>query len=631
MVENSPAKVALIQMPNGTGKTTTLRMLTATLTGIANNWRPEEVRNMRRVDDPRDRGRFRVDLIADGKKVTFELILDFDEGQAIYRTTTPSTGGVIQKWEPPPELRRFLTTEFIKLFVFDGEFADRLLSQEGNEAERAIDALCQLYLLDEVSDSAQKDWENAVRGAGASTVAGQTMALNKLEKIKKQLKRAMDAQEDARKKLNFSKHQLATLDDKIDRHILGQTNLRDQHEQAVAEREAARTLLESKLSDTMRQIRFPNSLDPSFGEALISLKDNLDRLKLPEATSRQFFSELAEEELCVCGRPLDEQTREAIIKRSKLYLGQDEAGSINALKKDIDTYCGTSVDDHPKALESSLREMIGAMNSLQGATQAVQALKQSLIENGDDALESLQKDRDKHADIVVEMEDLLADIEGEPTGSDDPEATWCLKTLNAAKKDAEAKLSKITNTLELKRQTEVIRNLADRAKEISRSHIRYALRDECNKMLKTVLRNDPLEIESIGRCLSIKNQEGASVGQTLSIGYTFLMSLLSRGNNRFPLVVDSPCGSLGAGRRETIGGLIPKLCDQFITFVIDKERDDFLPALEASCNGSIKYFTAFRNSAETEALRTNLPKHGVTRTDTAILVEDRDYFVNFKE
>ena len=182
--------------------------------------------------------------------------------------------------------------------------------------------------------------------------------------------------------------------------------------------------------------------------------------------------------------------------------------------------------------------MIGAMNSLQGATQAVQALKQSLIENGDDALESLQKDRDKHADIVVEMEDLLADIEGEPTGSDDPEATWCLKTLNAAKKDAEAKLSKITNTLELKRQTEVIRNLADRAKEISRSHIRYALRDECNKMLKTVLRNDPLEIESIGRCLSIKNQEGASVGQTLSIGYTFLMSLLSRGNNRFPLVVE---------------------------------------------------------------------------------------------
>ncbi len=157
------------------------------------------------------------------------------------------------------------------------------------------------------------------------------------------------------------------------------------------------------------------------------------------------------------------------------------------------------------------------------------------------------------------------------------------------------------------------------------------MKDECNDLLLKVLGNDPLQIASIGRSLMLKSQKGASVGQTLSVGYTFLMSLLKRGSNSFPLIVDSPCGSLGGGRREAIGELIPRLCDQFVTFVIDKERDDFLPALEKNCNGSIKYFTAFRNSPQTARLQQGLPATGVTRNPSAIVVEDRDFFVTFKE
>ena len=42
------APVSLIQMPNGTGKTTTLDMLMATLNGVAEKWTPEKVR--RRYD-----------------------------------------------------------------------------------------------------------------------------------------------------------------------------------------------------------------------------------------------------------------------------------------------------------------------------------------------------------------------------------------------------------------------------------------------------------------------------------------------------------------------------------------------------------------------------------------------------
>ena len=44
---------------------------------------------------------------------------------------------------------------------------------------------------------------------------------------------------------------------------------------------------------------------------------------------------------------------------------------------------------------------------------------------------------------------------------------------------------------------------------------------------KTVLANDPLRIARIDKSLHLANQAGASVGQKLSVGYTFLMSALN--------------------------------------------------------------------------------------------------------
>lgn len=630
---DEPAKVALVQMPNGTGKTTTLKMLTATLAGTATTWNPATIREMRRHNDSRTRGRFRIDLRVEGKPITFELHLDFEDGLASYRTTTPATGGVTLKWEPPPGLRRFLSAEFIQLFVFDGEFADRLLNQTDDAAERAIDALCQLYLLDDLADFAKTEWSRAVdSGGGGTTSAAKTMAQNRLQRIGKQKKKIAEMRAKAALQLGVAEQRLSELTVAIQAHIAGKTGIREEHEAALANKASAQLALDRKLLESMQQIRYPNALNPAFGEALVSLKQNLDRLKLPEATSRQFFVELSEEEVCVCGRVLDEHTRQQIILRSKLYLGEEEAGSINALKKDIESHCvhldGESAYDR---LDRTSNAMLEAMTAFSLADQKVRTLKQSLIDSGDAALAALETEKNQATNLIDDLSDLLKQIDVEPTGKEDPETTSCIKAIEMAEKEAEQKLAKITNTLRHKAETDLICQVAESAKSIAREEIRASLRRECNALLMKVLGNDPLQIDAIGRSLSIHNQKGASVGQTLSVGYTFLMSLLKRGSNSFPLVVDSPCGSLGGGRREAIGELIPRLCDQFITFVIDKERDDFLPALERTCDGSIKYFTAFRNTPQTTHLQQNLPSKGVTRTTSAILVEDRDYFVAFRE
>src|SRR5262245_33102423 len=99
----TPAKIALIQMPNGTGKTTTLDLLKAALNNSAANWTPDQVRGFRRRLDTHSEGQFVVKLLVNGRPLTFELTLDFENGTTRYRTTNVGSGGIVSGWSPSPE------------------------------------------------------------------------------------------------------------------------------------------------------------------------------------------------------------------------------------------------------------------------------------------------------------------------------------------------------------------------------------------------------------------------------------------------------------------------------------------------------------------------------------------------
>ena len=49
--ENTPYGISLIQMPNGTGKTTTLNLIQAGLSGSASHWSKEKVTEFRKRDN----------------------------------------------------------------------------------------------------------------------------------------------------------------------------------------------------------------------------------------------------------------------------------------------------------------------------------------------------------------------------------------------------------------------------------------------------------------------------------------------------------------------------------------------------------------------------------------------------
>jgi DNA sulfur modification protein DndD len=191
------------------------------------------------------------------------------------------------------------------------------------------------------------------------------------------------------------------------------------------------------------------------------------------------------------------------------------------------------------------------------------------------------------------------------------------------------KVAEITGTIELRQKVTIIQQILTDALADARQRLRTVILQEVNDRLRKVLYRDPLEVASIDSCVRLKSQEGASVGQTLTVGYVFLTTLLSRGQHQVPLVIDSPANPLSIEVRREVGKIIPTLCKQFVAFTISSERAGFVRPLDETAGGSIGYFTLFRKTPGTAALLSGLPQQGVTQTESGVLVTGKDYFENF--
>lgn len=626
-------KVALIQMPNGTGKTTTLTLLQATLSGTASNWTPSYVKSLKRPGDATAFGMFKVTLLVDGKQLTIELNLDFETGQVSFKTTNPGSGGVVPKWHVPPSVNRFLSPEFLRLFIFDGEFADRLLKGDNAEADHAVDALCQIYLLDHVSDFTQKHWERATKLQTAKTETGLAKWQEILAQLTERQKMVKTAYREAKAGVAALSTTIADLDEKITERLANSKTSRDRFEKAKLDLVAAQGMVKTCSAEMMAAMRLPYALHSSMGNQLIELRDNLDRLKLPENTSAQFFEELVREAECICGRPMDQHSIEEIRARAKRYLDADDAGFINALKGDIGQIAAAQKGEEKDAGNARVvrleKELTEATRAEKLADQQVAALFQQLVAEGDEQLAQWQKDLADAAEKRKKYTDLVEAVEGPGDEDEVTDKIWSRSKLDKRIEEANDRIAEITKTVKLRRQTELIQALLTKASATARQRIKKELVDESNVRLVKILANDPLEIERIDRSIRLKHQEGASVGQTLSVGYTFLMSVLSRGNNDFPLIVDSPANPIDAGVRREVGRLIPELCSQFVAFTINTEREGFVDTLETYAKKDVVFLTLFRKTSGTKRLMKDLPKGKFLESPNAVLVDDRSYFYNF--
>lgn len=617
--------ITLIQMPTGTGKTTTLILLRAALSGSAEQWDSRKVTSLRKKDGGGDSGAFRVSLLVDRRRVTIVMQFDFAEGIVSYSTTVQS--GIKSGFEPPREVARFLRPEFINFFVFDGELAEQLLSHDHTDAQAAIDDLFQLRVFADMKARVQDFWGEVIAGKSATKSKGLNRRRNRVKLLSKRIRELDAIRAKVETEHRQAKRRLDTKNTQFREEINKQKAQSVRVREADAQLQDAEHIVENLSRDILLDMRDPHALSSSFALGVVDLKNNLDRVKLPESAAREFFMELAQEDECVCGRSLDEATRKVVRERAERYLGSEDVILLNAIKSDISSLIGEDLASHEAALACSIEKLVDAIDE----AERLRTKRDAVIgdaASGDPKLEQAMDDIKTLEEEVKNLEDCLERYDDTTSNLND-EQTFGIGVLETRLKFAEKQLAEITDTLELKEKTSVLSSILDTAQAVARTNLSAQICLQANERIAALMPHNAIRVERVDRSLRLWGQEGGSVGETLSVAYAFLATLFRSTGHRLPFVVDSPANPLDYEVRANVAGLIPGLSHQFIAFTISSERECFLEPLEMAADYRVQYITLFRKGhAELEARAAKVALRN--ETQDGITVYDRGFFCDFQ-
>jgi DNA sulfur modification protein DndD len=619
-----PYHVTLIQMPNGTGKTTTLELLRLTLSGGASNQTTQYIRSFAKEEDAVAPGVMEVRLLVDKKVVTFVMTFDYLQGKASYKTTYRS--GQNSGFVAPQEIKKFLNPEFINYFILDGELAEKLLNNQQAAAQDVIDALFQVDSLKKIGNRIEEYWSQVAAGVTTRTAQGYNRQKNLVDEIKNRL----HILEQECTKLDARIQKLSTeLAEQKSEHQAAIENNRAQNSELLNAQTRLHELEKEQISKTTSLLDLcasPQNLSGVFATSILNLKLGLDRVKLPEAAAREFFEELCDEPECICGREINPEIANTIRAKASQYLGSDDVSLLNSLKTAIDEAVGQDPQKHRLALNDQIEGLTEKVRAVNEARTLVEELTQKAseidprVKQAQDEIERLTRELKE-----AELNRAKYDSQENPAQID---SIYGLDVLRSRLAEAEQYLAEITGTLAIRQKTAIIKSILDDAYNSATKKISTELVEETNDNLKKWLPNNNLEVESIHGHLRLKGKAKGSVGENLSVAYGFLSTLFNRTTHSLPFIVDSPAGALDNTVRRSIGETIPQLTSQFVTFIISSERQKFIDEGIEKATDDIQYITIFRKRISDYLISAEKYEH-TTISDDGVMVDSKEFFEHF--
>lgn len=584
----------LVQMPNGTGKTTTMQLLSAAL--CERTWAVDDVLALRPTGDVAS-GSFELQLLVGEDPYSVEISFDFSAGTASYSTTRVKSHGGGK--EPgvllPDPLRLLMTPGFSRLVVFDGELAKQIRDMRRDEATQAIRRLYRLELLDSLIGVARRQANDAKQRAitsQAETQKGLRRRQTMCDEVEVALVGLLTKRKQIEKELVGLHEEQSRLEGVINTRVSTNSNRARLLEERRTKEQHATEQIRAESQRLLELLRTPAAVHERVLERLKALGGKLDHLKLPQTMSREFFFELAEQAECVCGRAIGPVEHDVIIERAPKYLAENQIAIINAMKSAV-----RGAVAEPRgvtALSESINEFDRARRI---AAEAVQALVDAAEAEGDVAIAEAREKLSILKQRSGAMEHELTLLTGpSPLGAE----PWKRNIRAAQAEFAERSkaLEQATETRKLALQTEWFTTVLGRVKAQAEAELTNAIRERTNEKLRRLVPSEALQVSRIDGALVLTSEDGqarggVSEGQSLAVAYAFLTSLFEAASYRLPFVVDSPAVSLDVRVRREVAALVPDLFDQMIMFVISSEREGF--ADEFYGRNGVRYITVWRD------------------------------------
>lgn len=555
-----------VMMANGTGKTTTMTLIKGLLDGSAKDWPVDYVKSFSPTTTAGDKGEFSITVKFDEKQYKYFLSLDYVSGTAKIETLAPPKGREAGL-RLPEAIKGIFTSEFVSRFVFDGEQAKKSMDRTSNEADETIRYLYRLDELDEILAMNMNILTEIQNAEGGSK--GTHGSLSNLRSRQKKVREHIASLEKKQKQLNgdIARFSQEKLDKEKQRQELDKNYeaLNKEKNEVIAEQEKNRGNIDVKITEIVSLVKTPYLVSEALCERMYEFGAAMKKLKLPKSSSKDFFTELAHAEKCVCDRCIGEKERDAILKNAERYLGSDHQAVLNNIKSVL---MGSAYDER---LVTAFEELGKLQEQKTRLNARFADVEDKLIKAGGPQVEQLQSEIEVLIGWISSAQTQLKIIESKD--EDDETLTEENNLYKARRADAEyeVKIASTTKTNAALQKKNVVQELVNEIKAQATAALKEEIIKKANDKISRVIKDDFIEIESIDGYIKLKDREGASDGQTLSIGYCFLGTLFEEAELEFPFVIDSPTGKMDFDKRQAVADIIPIVFNQMIAFVQSAE------------------------------------------------------------
>ena len=522
-----------IMMANGTGKTTTMTLIKGIFDGSAADWPATKVRSFAPTLTEADTGEFSITVKFDDKRYKYFLTLDYKNGTAQIDTQTSVTGGREYKKRLLPEaLKDIFTSEFVRRFVFDGEQAEKSMDSSSNEADETIRYLYRLDKLDEILATNQRiltEIQNTEGKRGtSSSLSNLRTRQSDIDAIRIKLRTRC---ENLRQEIADFETEKAEKEKQRQELDKSYEKLNQEKNDILKEQQKNRGEIDVKITSILGMIKSPYLLSESLCARMFELGNSMKKLKLPKTIAKDFFTELASADRCVCDRCIGAQERAAILKRADQYLGSDQQSVLNTIKSSL---MDSVYDERLKKAFEELEELRAQANRLD---TRFKTNEEKLIKAGGEKARELQGRMEELIKLISIARDELERIESKDENDDSLTEENNIHKADQKFKYYEQEIAKATRTNTALRKKELIDSLVNKIKLQATTALKQEIVRKTNEKLRRVIVDDFVEIESIDRYIKLKGRDGASEGQTLSIAYCFLGTLFEDSELEFPLMV----------------------------------------------------------------------------------------------
>jgi DNA sulfur modification protein DndD len=497
------------------------------------------------------------------------------------------------RWQPPPPpqqpvdiINRILPESLHQYFFFDGERIDHIVREEKKaEIAEATKELLGVEVLERAIrhlGEAKKSLETDLRGIGDPATKKLLRDKQKLEREMEQLaKRQAEIEEELLHQAELKK----TLSSRL-LELGGALQLQSLRNELETQRELIREQLKQANEVLQRSIStrgYTVLLSPAMAEFRGIVDGLRERGELPAGIKRQFVGELLERKRCICGAELTEGTQ----AHALVHAWMDKAGMADVEETALRML--TQVDE----VEKQVPEFWGEVDRQQANINQWRAEISRIETQLDDTKKKLRNYPDENVSQLQtrldEIESKISELNREAGSNKQQGESLKANIEGLGKQIDKLKMNELRQAL-AQRRIAAAQEAVERLTEV-KSRLEKQFRLQLEKRVQEIFSeisftpyvpklNEKYELSLVENTAVGDAPVAASTGENQILSLSFLGGIIDRvrewskkntlmgpDSSTFPIVMDSPFGSLDEISRRRVARAIPRLANQLVVLV----------------------------------------------------------------